>query len=148
MSHPNEERLRELYATFAKGDLQGFLAGCTDDVSFTVPGNTPGSGTFTKPDFAEWIGGVIGQTGGTFQERVLDVFANDDHAVLLLHHEFDRDGIHREYRTAHVCTLRGGKIATWEEQPGSLAEFESAWGVVGGRSRTPPPTLASGDAIG
>jgi hypothetical protein len=29
MAHPNEERLRDLYATFAKGDLQGFLDGCT-----------------------------------------------------------------------------------------------------------------------
>ena len=129
MAHPNEDYLRGLYAMFAKGDLQGFLDGCTDDVTFTVPGNTPGSGVFTKADFVAWISGVIGQTNGTFQEHVLGVFANDEHGLLLLHHEFDRDGEHREYRTAHLCELRDGRIAEWTEQPGSLRDFEEAWGT-------------------
>ena len=129
MSHPNEDRLRALYATFAKGDLPGFLDGCTDDVTFTVPGNTPASGVFRKDTFIEWISGVLGQTGGTFQEHVLDVFANDEHGILLLHHEFDRDGAHREYDTAHACQLRDGRISAWEERPGSLREFEEAWGT-------------------
>lgn len=128
MSHPNEDRLRDVYATFAKGDLPGFLDGCTDDVTFIVPGNTPGSGTFTKSTFMDWITGVLGQTEGTFQEHVLDVFANDEHGILMLHHGFDRNGEHREYLTAHAVQLRDGRISAWEERPGSLAEFEAAWG--------------------
>ena len=130
MAHANEDRLRELYAIFARGDLPGFLDGCTDDVSFTVPGNTPSSGTFTKATFVDWITGIFGQTNGTFREDVLDVFANDEHGILLLHHEFDRDGARRQYETAHVVTFRGGKIATWQERPNSLADFEDAWGPV------------------
>jgi ketosteroid isomerase-like protein len=129
MAHSNEDHLRDLYATFAQGDLQGFLAGCADDVTFTVPGNTLGSGTFTKTTFVEWISAVMGQTGGTFEEHVLDVFANDEHGILMLHHEFDRDGQHREYLTAHAVKLVDGRISTWEERPGSLAEFEAAWGT-------------------
>jgi ketosteroid isomerase-like protein len=129
MAHPNEQRLRDLYAVFAKGDLEGFLSGCTDDVTFTVPGNTPGSGTFTKATFMDWIGPVIGSTGGTFQEHVLDVIANDERGILLLRHEFDRDGIHRVYNTSHVLDVRDGLISTWEERPGSLTEFEAAWGT-------------------
>lgn len=127
--HPIEQRLRDLYAGFARGDLQGFLDACTDDVTFNVPGNTPASGTFTKGQFMDWITGVLGATAGTFQEHVLDVFGNDQHAVLLLHHEFDRDGRHREYRTAHLCELRDGRISKWTEHPGSLNEFEEAWGT-------------------
>ena len=130
MGNPNETTLRDLYETFARGDLEGFLAGCTDDVTFTVPGRTPASGTFTKETFVTWITGVLGQTGGTFEEHVLDVIANDERGVLFLRHEFDRDGIRRVYRTAHVVGLRDGRIATWEERPGSLAEFEDAWGTV------------------
>src|SRR5437762_2601450 len=113
MTHPNETRLRELYATFATGNLPGFLEGCTEDVTFTAPGNTPGSGTFTKAEFTGWIVGVLGPTGGSFREDVLDVFANDDHGLVLLRHEFDRDGKHHEYRTAHICELRDGKISKW-----------------------------------
>jgi ketosteroid isomerase-like protein len=129
MAHPNEDRLRDLYATFANGDLAGFLDGCTDEVTFAVPGNTPASGTFTKATFIDWITGVLGQAGGTFQEHVLDVFANDEHGILMLHHEFDRGGEHREYLTAHAVQLRDGPISSWEERPGSLAEFEAAWGM-------------------
>jgi uncharacterized protein len=127
MAHPNEVRLRDLYATFATGDLAGFLEGCTEDVTFTVPGTALASGVFTKETFIPWITRIIGATGGTFREDVLDVFANDEHGVLLLRHEFDRLG-RREYRTGHICELRGGKIAKWTEHPGSLAEFEAAWG--------------------
>jgi ketosteroid isomerase-like protein len=130
MSHPNEDTLRALYATFATGDLLGFLDGCTEDVTFTVPGTTPGSGKFTRDQFIEWISGVIGATGGTFREEVLDVFANDEHGVLLLAHELDRDGTHYEYGTAHIIHFREGKIATWSEHPGSMIEFENAWGTV------------------
>jgi ketosteroid isomerase-like protein len=127
--HPNEYRLRELYATFAKGDLEGFLAGCTDDVTFAVPGKASVSGKFTKQTFGEMIAPVMQLSGGTFREDVLDVFANDEHGVLLLEHSFDRDGVHREYRTAHIVHMRDGKIAAWTEHPGSMREFEEAWGT-------------------
>jgi hypothetical protein len=43
----------------------------------TVPGNMPGSNTFERSAFPDWIVGVLGQTGGPFMEQVLDVFAND-----------------------------------------------------------------------
>jgi ketosteroid isomerase-like protein len=128
MMHPNEIQLRDLYATFAKGDLAGFLEGCTDDVTFTVPGTTFLSGVFTRETFVAWITSVMVASGGTFREEVLDVFANDQHGILLLRHEFDREG-KREYRTAHICELKGGKIARWTEHPGSQAEFEAAWGT-------------------
>lgn len=98
-----------------------------DEVTFTVPGNTFASGVFTKETLVAWITRIIGATGGTFREDVLDVFANDDHGVLLLRHEFDRGG-RREYQTARICELRGGKIAKWTEHPGSAAEFEGAGG--------------------
>jgi steroid delta-isomerase-like uncharacterized protein len=137
MAHPNEERLRVLYAAFARGDLQGFLAGCSDDVSFTVPGDTPASGVYTKETFVGWITGVLAMTAGTFEEHVLDVFANDEHGVLQLRHEFDRDGVRRVYLTSHACELRDGLIARWEERPGSLVEFEAAWGTRGDAAAGP-----------
>jgi ketosteroid isomerase-like protein/predicted ester cyclase len=138
MGHPNEQRLRDLYAVFAKGDLQGFLDGCTDDVTFHVPGTTPASGIFTKGDFARWIGGVMTLAEGTFQEHVLDVFADNDRGLLQLHHEFDRAGVHRSYLTSHAVEFSQGRIARWEERPGSLAEFEAAWGT---REGSDPETI-------
>lgn len=131
MSHPSEVRLRDLYARFAAGDLDGFLDGCTDDVQFAVPGYASVSGTYTRAEFPGWIGQVMERCGGTFREDVLDVFANEEHGVLLLFHSFERDGQRREYQTAHLVELRDGRIARWTEHPGSMREFEEAWGRHG-----------------
>lgn len=128
MAHSNELKLRELYVKFAQGDIDGFLAGCTEDVTFKVPGGAAVSGSFTKATFMAMLAPVMERSGGTFREDVLDVFANDEHGVLLLRHRFERDGQPREYRTAHIVELAGGAIASWIEHPGSMSEFEEAWG--------------------
>ena len=132
MPHPNERRLRDLYALFASGDMPGFLSGCTDDVRFTVPGpnqithNEP-IAVFTKPTFSELVAPVMQLSGGTFSEEVVDVFANDEHGVLLLVHRLQRDGQPVEYRTADVVELRDSKIASWRKWPGDVVEFARAW---------------------
>lgn len=85
---------------------------------FTVPGNTPESGTFSNATFVDWITGVIGQTAGTFREDVLDVFANDEHGLLLLlHHEFDRDGLRRSYETATSSICAAARSRRGENIP-------------------------------
>ena len=129
MGHQNEEVLRDLYAVFAKGDIEGFLAGCTDDVTFDVPGNAAVSGSFVKSTFMDLLAPVMQLSNGTFQEEVVDVFANDDHGVLLLRHTFDRAGVSRQYLTSHIVTMRDGQISSWREYPGSDREFTEAWGT-------------------
>jgi ketosteroid isomerase-like protein len=129
MAHLNETILRDLYAKFAQGDISGFLDGCTDSVTFTVPGHAAVSGSFEKATFSDLLAPVMERSGGTFREDVLDVFANDEHGILLLHHHFERDGKARSYETAHIVEFAGGKIAAWREHPGSFAEFEEAWGA-------------------
>ena len=129
MAHPNENLLRDVYAAFGQGNPQPFLDACSDDVVYTVPGNTLGSGKHSKADFNEWMGGVMAPTNGTFREEIVELAANDDSAILLLDHQFDRDGKHRQYFTAHVLRFKDGKISSWTEMPGSLREFEDAWGT-------------------
>jgi ketosteroid isomerase-like protein len=128
MAHPNEDILRDLYAKFGRGDVSGFLEGCTDDVTFNVPGNAAVSGEFTKPSFSDLLGPVMERSAGTFREEVLHVIANDEHGVLLLLHSFERDGQPRRYRTSHIIEFDSGAIAHWTEHPGSMSEFEQAWG--------------------
>lgn len=132
MGHPNEQHLRELYALFAQGDMPGFLNGCTDDATFTVPGPnqiTRGqpSAVFTKATFGDLVTPVMQISSGTFSEEVVDVVANDEHGVLLLVHRLQRDGKPVEYRTTHIVQLRNGNITTWREWPGDNAVFALAW---------------------
>ena len=127
MSHPNETALRDAYACFAKGDLEGFLGRCTDDVTFTVPGANRVAGTYTKGTFMDLVGKVMETTQGSFGEEIVDAVANDDKAILLVHQWFDRDIGHQDFRVAHIITLQGGRIATWQEWTGNQAEFDAAW---------------------
>ena len=67
-------------------------------------------------------------TGGTFHEEVEDVLANDQHAVVLARHRFNRGGALRDCRTAHVYEISEGKLAHCFEQPRDSAGFDEAWG--------------------
>ncbi|HEY7294329.1 MAG TPA: nuclear transport factor 2 family protein [Dehalococcoidia bacterium] len=129
MSHPNEAMLRKAYADFGKGDVEAYLAVCTDDFTFNVPGKAVVSGTFKgREQFLGMLGKVMEAAGGAFEETVHDVLANEEHGVVLAVHRFTRAGKPREYRTAHVYHIVDGKLAECWEQPQDQAAFEEAWG--------------------
>ena len=128
MAHPSEQRLRDLYAAFAQGDLPTVLGMCTDDIRFTVPGHNQVTGQYTKETFGPGlIATVMELTAGTFSEEIVDVFANDEHGVVLLVHRFQRQGRPVEYRTAQIWAIRDGQFASWREHPGDEQRFDEAW---------------------
>jgi ketosteroid isomerase-like protein len=135
MTHPTEKLLLDLYARLSAGDLEAFLAGCTEDVIFSMPGKTEISGTWSKGSYKELLEPIIEQSQGRYLVYVLAVAANDEHGILMLFQRFLRDGGERQYRTAHHVTLRDGLISACEEMPGSAAEFKKAWSRQIGRSR-------------
>jgi uncharacterized protein len=129
MAHPLEAIIREAYVAFGRGDVDGYLKPCTDDFTFNVPGRSAISGAYVgKQGLYELAGKAMAITGGTFQEDVEAVFANDLHAVVLARHRFERDGAPRDYRTAHVYEIREGKLAQCFEQPRDSGSFHDAWG--------------------
>jgi len=128
MAHPNEQLLRDAYAAFARGDLDGYWSACADDFAFNVPGASKVAGRFRgKEAFMRMIGNVMALAGGQFEEEVHDVVANDHHGVVLAIHRFPRNGQQREYRTAHVYEIRDGMLAECWEQPQDPAAFDAAW---------------------
>jgi uncharacterized protein len=129
MTHPLEAKIREAYEAFGRGDVDGFLRACTDDFTFHVPGSGGIAGVYAgKPGIYELARTAMDLTGGTFQEEVEDVLANDRHAVVLARHRFTRGGAAKDYRTAHVYEIAAGKLAHCYEQPRDLASFDDAWG--------------------
>jgi ketosteroid isomerase-like protein len=112
-----------------EGDVQGFLAGCTEDATFLVPGRIAVGGSYSKTAFADLLTRTWDESDGRFLASVLAVAANDDHGILLVYFRFLREGQVRDYRAAHIVTFRDGRIASWEGHPGDEAEFEAAWGL-------------------
>jgi ketosteroid isomerase-like protein len=129
MTHTLEQRVREAYDAFGRGDVDGYLAACTEDFSFHVPGKSGISGIWAgRQGMIDLAGRAMGLSGGTFSEEVEDILTSDKHAVVLARHRFTRDGSPRDYRTAHVYEVRDGKLARCFEQPRDPAEFRDAWG--------------------
>ena len=46
MSHPLEAIIREAYAAFSRGDVDGYLQACNDDFEFHIPGHGGIAGTY------------------------------------------------------------------------------------------------------
>jgi hypothetical protein len=131
MAHPLEAVIREAYAAFGRGDVDGYLQHCTQDFSFNVAGRGAIAGSWRgKEGLWELARQAMELTGGTFQEEVEDVLANDHHAVVLAQHRFTRDGQSKEYATAHVYEIRDGQLARCWEQPQDFSAFDDAWGIV------------------
>ena len=99
MTHPLEATIREAYAAFGRGDVDGYLRPCTEDFEFHVPGGGGIGGIYVGKDGLYDLARKAMQiTGGTFHEEVEDVLANDQHAVVLARHRFTRDGSSRDYK--------------------------------------------------
>ena len=129
MPHPLEQVIRDAYAAFGKGDVDGYLRACANDFAFHVPGSGGISGVWAgKQGLWDLAGRAMALSSGTFQEDVEDVLANDHHAVVLARHRFTRDGAAKDYRTAHVYEVRDGRLARCFEQPRDPATFHDAWG--------------------
>lgn len=129
MAHPLEATIREAYAAFGRGDIDGYLQACAKNFAFNVPGHGGIAGIFVgRQGLYDLAGRAMEITGGTFQEEVEDVLANDNHAVVLARHRFTRDGGLKDYRTAHVYEISEGKLARCFEQPRDPASFDDAWG--------------------
>ena len=107
MPHPLETVIRESYAAFGRGDVDGVLRAWAQGFSFHIPGRGAIAGHYAgEAGIRELTRKVFGVTGGTFREDVEDVLANDQHAVVLARHDFTREGQHKEYRTARVVHWR------------------------------------------
>jgi uncharacterized protein len=129
MAHPMETGIREAYAAFLRGDLDGYFRWCTDDWVFNVAGTGAIAGAYHGRDgLYELAGKAMATTNGSFQEEVEDVLANDQHGVVIARHRFTRDGQSRDYRTVHVYTIRDGKLAECFEHPRDQGAFDEAWG--------------------
>jgi uncharacterized protein len=129
MAHPLEAIIREAYAAFGRGDIDGYLQPCTENFTFQVPGRGGIAGTYVgRQGLFDLAGRAMEITGGSFQEEVEDVLANDNHAVVLARHRFTVQGNLKEYRTAHVYEISNGKLARCFEQPRDPVSFDAAWG--------------------
>jgi uncharacterized protein len=86
--HPHEQLVRGLHDAMARRDGRTLAAVLRADTRWVIPGRGPLCGTFVGPDeiFEMWRR-VAEHTGGGLALSLVDVLANDDRAVALVHVE-------------------------------------------------------------
>ena len=94
MAHPNEQRLRDGFEAFSKGDLDTLRNEYfTPDVVWHSPGRNQLAGDYKGIDQVMGLFGRLFElTGGTFRQDLHDVLANDEHGIVLATASAEREG--------------------------------------------------------
>src|SRR5262245_34184187 len=92
--HPNAERIRALFAAFRNADLATIQATIPEHAVWRFPGRTGKLAGEHRGRAAilQFLMSVPQLTGGTFHLDLIDVLANDRHAVALFRGRGERDG--------------------------------------------------------
>ena len=116
--HPNVGRVREAYAAFARADLDTALKDLADDCVFHFGGHGPNSGDHQGREAIEQA--LINNytlTSGTQTLDIRGIFADDQHATVMLHETASRpDGATLAIDEVHVLSIDDyGKITNlWD----------------------------------
>ena len=105
--HANETVLRNVYAAFARGDIPAFLAFCTPDIRFRVPGSGLLGGDHSKEAFLERLGPAMQAVGGSFREEIVNLVADGENGAVLLAQRAERDGVVHRWSCVHWWRFRG-----------------------------------------
>lgn len=128
MAHQNEELLRKGYAAFGSGDMDAVNELFADDIVWHVPGNNMLSGDYEGKDAVfGFLGKVMEGTGGTLQQEIHDVLANDEHAVALVKTRAERGGKTLEGQDVHLYHVQDGKVTESWNHAGDQAAVDDFW---------------------
>ena len=110
--HPNVELTRQGYEAFAKGDLDAALADLADDCVFHFGGDGPNSGDHKgREAITAALIKNFELTAGTQALHIKDIYADDNHAAVVLHETASRpDGASISLDEVHILRLRDGKV--------------------------------------
>lgn len=129
MAHANEDRVRQGYEAFAKGDLEGVGTLFSDDIVWHVPGKNQFSGDYKGvQEVIGFFGKTMEWANGTFKVQTHDIIANDTHGIGLVTASGERDGKRWTDNQVHVLHLTDGKVVEYWGHPGDQYATDEFWG--------------------
>jgi ketosteroid isomerase-like protein len=128
----NGEFIKRAYDAFARGDLEGAIAACAEDILWHVPGRGPLSRDYRGPDeVLGFFGHFMELSDGTFRVRVDDVLAKGDRVVVLVTESARRGGRSWSSPQVHVWTVKHGKATSFRQYMGDQQTEDEFWASPG-----------------
>jgi len=126
MSEEENTRLvQQVYRDFQNGDIQGVLGALSEDVEWvtTQLSGVPVGGTYHGVEEAGQFFSSLGDTQEARQLELRGYVAQDDRVVALGHYAWHVKATGKVWESdfAHVCVVRDGKIASFQEYTDTAA---------------------------
>lgn len=110
MAHRNAELVREGFSAFQRGDMEKLDEMFAEDASWHSSGNNPLAGDLQgKKEIFENFGRVQ-QLSDTFEQKIHDILANDDHAIALVNVKATREGKELDGNQVFVFHVENEKV--------------------------------------
>lgn len=125
--HVNVGRVRSAYDAFANADLDGALKDLSGDAVFHFKGDGPNSGDHKgRAAIEKALIANYELTGGTQKLDVKGIYADDQHAVVVLRETATRnDGATLDMDEVHVMAISDGKITDLWDLPTDEAAHDT-----------------------
>jgi ketosteroid isomerase-like protein len=120
--HPDTDVFQRVYDCFTNGDMGKLSELIAPDVVWHVPGNNLISGTYTSRDgIFGCFSKIFELSGGSYKPQLLDILADDNYTVALLHATARHGEKVLDQDYAFIMRIRGEQIAelqeAWTEGP-------------------------------
>jgi ketosteroid isomerase-like protein len=114
--HPDARVFERVYDCFTSGDMGTLAELIAPDVVWHVPGDNLISGTYTSRDgIFGCFNKIFELSGGSYQPQLLDILADDDYTVALLHANARHGEKVLDQDYAFIMRIRNGQIAELQE---------------------------------
>lgn len=111
--HPNVSVLRQAFAMFNQGDVEGYRQFFTEDVVWHVGGQHPLSGDYQGRDaIFEYFAKVRELTVGSLRSEPQDILADDAHGGVFAHVTAQREGRQMDVILAQAFRLNAAGKCT------------------------------------
>jgi ketosteroid isomerase-like protein len=125
----NADVVRRGYEAFNEADIDTIIRMWAEDCTWTTPGSSSVAGTAKGRDavLAQY-GRYGGETNGTFEARLEQVFEGPDGRVVGLHRNVGtRNGKQLDTDCCIVFEVEGGKVRSGVEHFFDLANWDQFW---------------------
>jgi uncharacterized protein len=124
----NAALIRNGYDAFARGDVQGALAGFAQDILWHIPGRGPLSRDYRgHAEVLGFFSRFMELSGGTFRVQVDDVLSKDERVVVLCTESAQRGGRTWSSPQVHVWTVRNGRATVFWQYQGDQQTEDEFW---------------------